>query len=243
VKNKPTGTVATSTAPGTFRLYLQAELARRCAGNPQYSLRAFARHLGIDHATLSQLLRCKRRFTRDTIERLGNRLGLDAHVLADYIACEDQTGHLRRSAGALQEVQQLAHDTANLISDWYHLSILELLQLPQFQADSRWIARVLGITPDEVNIAVTRLVRLGLLQMRACDRWVANSATVATSMSEFARTTIERLLEQVDKLLATAELVNGHGSLTQSIQNAKPKKEKTHGAARHAMADHRTRAR
>jgi hypothetical protein len=36
----------------SFASYLRAELARRCAGNERYSLRAFARDLEIEHATL-----------------------------------------------------------------------------------------------------------------------------------------------------------------------------------------------
>jgi len=59
----PRPTEATS-----FRLRLQAELARRCAGNPRYSLRAFARRLGVDHSTLSQLLRGRRALTRTVDE-------------------------------------------------------------------------------------------------------------------------------------------------------------------------------
>ncbi|HLN29547.1 MAG TPA: hypothetical protein VK395_17495 [Gemmataceae bacterium] len=65
MNKKAKATPLCSTASSTFRLYLQAELGRRCAGNAQYSLRAFAKFLAIDHATLSQLLRGKRRCTPD----------------------------------------------------------------------------------------------------------------------------------------------------------------------------------
>jgi uncharacterized protein (TIGR02147 family) len=241
VKIKAIHTVPSSTAPGTFRLHLQAELGRRCAGNPQYSLRAFAKHLAIDHATLSQLLRCKRRFTPATIEKLGRRLGLDPHAIAGYIAWEQQAGRLHESVATLEEVQQLAHDTANLISDWYHFSILELVGLPQFRPDTRWIARVLGITPDEVNIALTRLMRLGLLEMRRHDRWIAKSSQAAANMNDFTRATVERLHEQVRKLLAVADRLNG--PRTSGRPKLKPKKENDHGSARHAVSNHRPRPR
>src|SRR5947209_9956192 len=69
--------VATETLPSSFRALLRVELARRCAKNPRYSLRAFARSLEIDHATLSQLLRGRRQVTRAAILRLGRRLGLE----------------------------------------------------------------------------------------------------------------------------------------------------------------------
>jgi uncharacterized protein (TIGR02147 family) len=237
VKAKRTSAVSCSTTPGTFRLHLQTELGRRCAGNPQYSLRAFAKYLVIDHATLSQLLRCKRRFTQATIEKLGKRLRLDDSLIAGYVAWEQQASQLAESAATLHEVQQLARDTANLISDWYHFAILELIHLPQFKPDTRWIARVLEITPDECNVALTRLMRLRLLEMKATDCWIDRSGSAAASMNEFAQATIAKLQEQVGRLLAVATRVNGSRFL--QIPKRKRKKEGSHGATGHAMADHR----
>ena len=72
-------------APPTFRLLLANELARRCLRNPRYSLRAFARALGTDHASLSQIIRGRRRaLTRNTVRRLGRALRLDAHTIERY---------------------------------------------------------------------------------------------------------------------------------------------------------------
>ncbi len=241
VKTKRTNAVPSSTAPGTFRLHLQAELGRRCAGNPHYSLRAFAKYLAIDHATLSQLLRCKRRFSPATIEKLGRRLGIDSSLIAGYIAREQQARQLVESATTLHEVQQLAKDTANLVSDWYHFAILELIHLPQFKPDTRWIARVLEITPDEVNVALTRLMRLRLLEMKAPDRWIDRSGSAAASMNDFAQATIAKLQEQVNRLLAVAIRVNG--SKAWKVSKPKRKKEKNHGATGNAMANHRQRSR
>ena len=59
-----------------FREFLQRKLAQSCANNPQYSLRAFAKSLGTDHSTLSQILRGKRRLTAETIRALARQLKL-----------------------------------------------------------------------------------------------------------------------------------------------------------------------
>ena len=45
-----------------FRSYLQSELIRRCNNNSKYSLRAFAKHLGIDASPLSQIVFIQRDF-------------------------------------------------------------------------------------------------------------------------------------------------------------------------------------
>src|ERR1700687_2054339 len=64
-------------SPVTFRSVLQREWERRRARNPRYSLRAFGRLLGTDHATLSQILRGRRALTGRTVQRFATRIGLD----------------------------------------------------------------------------------------------------------------------------------------------------------------------
>ncbi len=53
------------------------------------------------------------------------------------------------------------------------LAILALTRTADFHADSRWIARTLGVSVDEVNVALQRLLRLGLLQLKTRCAWVA----------------------------------------------------------------------
>jgi uncharacterized protein (TIGR02147 family) len=188
----------------SFRLFLQAELGRRCARNSQYSLRAFAKFLGIDHATLSQLLRGKRALTARTILRLGTRLGLDRAAIDRYATHQATVAEFADDQAVSHQVQQLASDTATIIADWYHYAILELTRLRDFKADSRWIARVLGITADEVNIAVTRLTRLGLLEMVGRDQWIDRAGDLTAGLAHFNRAAVERLSEQVRQLLVRA---------------------------------------
>src|SRR5262249_24060413 len=54
-------------------------------------------------------------------------------------------------------------DAFDLISDWCHFAILELAKVRGFRSEPKWIAKKLSLSPLEVNLAVARLVRLGLL--------------------------------------------------------------------------------
>jgi uncharacterized protein (TIGR02147 family) len=204
VKTNLLATPAPPSATNCFRLFLQAELGRRCARNPQYSLRAFAKFLAIDHATMSQLLRGKRPLTPRTILRLGTRLGLDRTVIDRYVANECNWRRDAADDAAQNEMQQLADDAAHVIADWYHYAILELTRLQDFKTDSRWIARVLGITPDEVNLALTRLVRLGMLEMADRRRWIDKSGDTTTSLADFNRSAVQQLSRQVRQLMLEA---------------------------------------
>jgi transcriptional regulator with XRE-family HTH domain len=194
---------ADPSVPLGFRQVLQAELARRCSNNPHYSLRAFAKYLGLDHSTLSQLLRGKRRLTARSIQKFGARLGMDAETIAIHIAREEQPEPAGDEA-LVREVRELARDTASLIADWQHYAILELVHLHDFRPDSRWIARVLGISVDEVNVSLQRLLRLGLLEMAAPDRWVDRQGDATASLRSFALAAVERFSEQVRQHLLRA---------------------------------------
>jgi len=154
-------------APRRFRQFLQEELATRCARNPRYSLRAFARYLKLDHSTLSQLLRGRRRFTARTVERIAGRLSLAPAVITQFVELE----RTPPESWAARELRQLSRDASRSLAEWHHPAILELTRLVSFRPDVRWIARVLDLSVDDVNVAVTRLARLGLLDMQSPTTW------------------------------------------------------------------------
>jgi transcriptional regulator with XRE-family HTH domain len=126
----------------TFRIVLHAEFERRRAANSRYSLRSFARDLSVDHSTLSQILRGKRRLTGRNVRALGQRLRLGAPDIAELCALENES------------------------------AVLSALDRPNFQADSRWVASMAGIPLDEVNVTLQRLVRKRIVTMAARARWV-----------------------------------------------------------------------
>jgi hypothetical protein len=117
------------------------EYRSRCKRNPQYSLRAFARDLGSDHATLSQILRNRRSLSPAMVRRIGSRLRLDPSLIAD--------------ASAQQNAEVL----------------LRLAQSPGFRAECRWIAVRTGLSIDTVNVAIHRLLRTGDLIMESSTCW------------------------------------------------------------------------
>ena len=204
MKTNLLATAARPTESTCFRLFLQAELGRRCARNPQYSLRAFAKYLAVDHATISQILRGKRALTARTILRLGTRLDLDRPRIDRYVAQQAYWGSEDTSEATLIELQQLASDAASVISDWYHYAILELTRLHHFKPDTRWIARVLGIPADEVNLALSRLIRLGLLEMVDRKRWIDKSGDTTASLAEFSEAAVRHLSAQVRQVMLRA---------------------------------------
>ena len=186
----------------SFRRHLQGELGRRCARNPRYSLRAFARHLGVDHSTLSQILRGRRALGPTAIGRMGRKLGLDAATLHLYVEVER---HERaRAAAPPSAAEQLTRDAIAVLAEPHHLALLELTQLPDFRADVRWAARVLGVSADDVNIALSRMARIGLLRMER-DRGTSYAGDAAVTARLFHEATLRLLYERLQSAPARAK--------------------------------------
>src|SRR5205085_2109688 len=125
----------------SFQEILKTELDRRRARNKRYSLRAFARDLGTDHATVSQLMRAVRRATPRMIRLLAKPLGLSDAQIAQH--CADVT------------------DAA----------LLDAIRRKDFRPNSRWIAVRLGISIDDINIALHRLLNKRQLVMTKESTW------------------------------------------------------------------------
>ena len=125
----------------TFRAVLLADFERRRSVNPRYSLRSFARDLRADHSTLSQILRGKRRLTGRSVRAFGRRLRLTAAEVAELCALENES------------------------------AVLSALDRANFRADSRWVATMVGIPLDEVNVTLQRLLRKRIVTMTTRARW------------------------------------------------------------------------
>ncbi len=136
---------------------LRAALAERCAKNPQYSIRSFARSSGISHTVLSLVLSGKRRLSKKASMQLAQHLEL----------APDHTEKVMRHFATSTEpsdYEELSLDAFEVISDWYHYAILSALELPNAKWDARWFAKQFGIQILEAKLAMERLQRLKLVE-------------------------------------------------------------------------------
>jgi len=132
-----------------FLSRLRAEFKKRQSRNIRYSLRAFARDLGTDHATLSQILRGRRRLSPRMVRHFGVRLRLEPALIIDFC------------------VQQNAE------------AILQLVGAPGFRPSGRWLAARSNIPLDSVNTALHRLVSSGDLVMQSTNSWIPTRSPYA----------------------------------------------------------------
>ena len=156
-------------ASSQFLGKLKEEFEERQRKNSRYSLRAFAVFLGADHSTLSQILRGKRHIPAVQLRRWGKKLGMIEEEIAAYVA----TQHVPEISTTRRQ-EQLRHWTAEamaILADRSHWQILYLVRSREFKPDCRWIAGRIGTSVDEVNVALSRLLRLQMLEMGRPEKW------------------------------------------------------------------------
>lgn len=213
-----------------YRSILKEELNTRCEQNPRYSLRAFARDLKLSPSRLSEILNRKQGLSRKAAEKIAQSLGYradEAIHFCDLVSVKHARGVQEKEAAQLRLIKrfadqkkderfQLQLDSFRIISDWYHLGILELMKMKHFRADIRWMARRLGLPVIQVELAIDRLARVGLLE-RDGDRLVALQAdgwipggVPSESIRKFHRQVLQKAVEAISTQPVNERILGTH---------------------------------
>lgn len=160
---------------------LQSKLSELRSRNPQFSIRAFARRLGMQASATNELLKGERTASRQLAERIADRLHLDPTEKFELLKCFPQ--RVRRKKGADPQAQRdylrLNSDQFSILSDWTHYAILSLIRTADFQSDPEWIANRLGVKKSKIASGLERLERLALIENKN-GKWKRTYARVDT---------------------------------------------------------------
>lgn len=206
-----------------FKNRLRQELLERCKRNQAYSLRAFAAHLEMDASTLSKILKGKRPLGKKMILQLGAKIGLTTEEIGAFLSKENTVS----DSAERVRFEQLNLDRFAIISDWYHFAILELMEVKGFQPNSSWIASALGLKSIEVEAAIDRLKRVGLLKVKADGNWEDLSGGFTTSIGPDMISTAHRRLQEQFLQKATEALANtpiderDHSTMTMAVDRSR----------------------
>lgn len=148
-----------------FREFLQNEFLARTSRNSRYSLRSFAHSLEVAPSSLSEIINGKRIISEKLKLKVGKALGLAPEEVQNFKS--KIHGNSKQSLGG-DEVDndqfiKITKESFEVISKWYHYGILELMKTTDFKWDNSWIAKRLGITIEESQRAIGRLLNIGLL--------------------------------------------------------------------------------
>ncbi len=135
--------------------------------NSNYSLRAFAKKLDISPSALSEILKGKRKVSKQLAERMTNRLHLSPMEKASVLDKFPEKMR-RNSKGKPSNLENDAYlkMTGNqfaVISESIHLAILSLVKTENYQSDITWMSKRLSVSENEVRKALFRLLEMELI--------------------------------------------------------------------------------
>jgi len=160
----------------TYHDLILEEFEQRKFINNSYSMRAFARDLGVSGPRLNQILAKKHGLSVNAAKGFVERLKLDdkrKEWFLNSVGALHARNFKERTRYQLKiekyrkettDFTELQLEYFKVISDWYHFAILELTYVEDFQNDHMWISEVLGITKKEVKAAIDRMISLDLLK-------------------------------------------------------------------------------
>lgn len=138
---------------------LREDFVRRRDRNQRYSVRAFARDLGLSAGTLSEVLRGKRVLT----------LKRASHILERTQVSNVKKRRFSALAGMEVKIprQNLPQEYNDIMLNWVRHSIFALCEVDAFQATIQSLAKRLRISTRKVQSEIDLLVSRGLLSRQA----------------------------------------------------------------------------
>jgi uncharacterized protein (TIGR02147 family) len=164
-----------------IRKILNNEITRAKGNNPAYSLRAFAKKVGVQPSALSEILNGKRDVTQKMAAKILERLCFDPETTQNLLSKLSNKKSRNKTVDSQRDFAQLNMDHYHIISEWYYFGILSLAETKEFNDKPQWIASRLNITIPEAKVALKRLERLDLLKRNENKRLVWAGVQFKTS--------------------------------------------------------------
>lgn len=171
---------------------------RRQQDNPSYSLRAYARDVGMNPSSLSQVLKGKRPLPARDAETIAKRLKLNSVERTRFMES------VLRTSTSLDETHY------DVIAQWELYAALELFELKNFKVDRASIAQRLKLSPERADEVVANLIRAKFIKQHLDGHFIRIQGDFKTtedvSMAAFRESHLETLEMAMQKLDVAVEL-------------------------------------
>lgn len=161
--------------------FLKSILKEKAEINSSYSLRAFAKKLGLSPGALSLILNRKKKLSVERAYEVAKALDLNTEETEYFMTLIQLEGaksealkiqylekvkslnpKINQSTNLKQAILSLEH--FKLISHWYGLAILELISTPKGEWNLKTITKKMGLSKIDVELILERLLKLELIE-------------------------------------------------------------------------------
>ena len=160
---------------------LRLRLADMKSKNPSYSIRAYAKKLGMGGSTLTMVLNGQRQVSRKVAQQICDRLMLDPMERAALLEKMEKKESKKPSPASVIHYLKISADQYTAMSEWQSMALLNLVRLKEFKNDPHWIAKRLNITKLKSQTTVDRLKRLEMLKESPDGKLVRTQPAFRTS--------------------------------------------------------------
>jgi uncharacterized protein (TIGR02147 family) len=201
----------------TYKTILEDELSFRIKENSSYSLRAFARDIGISPSQLSDVLKSKTGLSSKKAVCIASNLSFSSKESEMFKALVEvehgRSSKIIEDAKKIIEAMKydsdfkgLSFDGFKLISDWEYFAILSTMELDDYDGSVQFIANCLSIDLPIVEDCIKRLLKLDLIDLQG-GKFVATGEMFRTSndiessaLKRFHKQHLKKSLNAIDNV-------------------------------------------
>ncbi len=189
---------------------LQARLGEMKRKNPSYSVRAFAKKVGLNSGALSAILNGKRNVSEILARRIAERLMLDPQERAELFSLFPEKRRYQKEGMKTDSVDptylQLSAAQYRVVGEWQHFAILTLLEVQDFDSSAEWIAKRLNLSVTKTEQSIARMISIGMLErnedgklIKAPQKFRTTDDVVDTSIRRSHEETLELAKESLSR--------------------------------------------
>ncbi|MBS1970509.1 MAG: DUF4423 domain-containing protein [Bdellovibrionales bacterium] len=185
--------------------YLSQFFEKRRGKNPRYSIRAFARDVGISSGRASELLRGISLPGRILRKRIAEELKLNKNQKNQLNLLAESHVSLRKKS-RIKTGYQLNDKEFTLLPEWQHFAVLNILNTTDVQPNTGWIANRLALSEETVQDSLQKLVRARLIEekdgfYKTVHQHLTSTSTIpSAALRSYNRQMIERALWSLDNV-------------------------------------------
>jgi transcriptional regulator with XRE-family HTH domain len=145
----------------SFQVYLKSEFARRKIKSARYSLRMFAKDIGVAAPALSSYFNGHRNFSEKMMRKIFQKLAPAPDVMENILASYNNQDFDPDGEKLFLQTQYY-----HLISDPLYYSYLSLIDTKDFMDDDLVNSKRLNTKPEIINKIKNELTNLGLIKVK-----------------------------------------------------------------------------
>lgn len=151
--------------------------------NPRFSVRAFAKKLGVSNSALSEILRGKRKVSLQKALLYAGKIRLPEREITKLTTAFKNSGSLEQLKPFANKLTEIIIDPGHfhIMSDWRFFAVLALVRASRGRMPTHDIAQSLELDGEAVQGIVDELIRLKVLKRERNGELVAENVVFRTS--------------------------------------------------------------